>query len=305
MEKTVLKQVLDEIAADSGVLARTSTLLSSGPRRSLIIDSSGITLHLNDSGCAFYWDPADPRTAVASLVATGAYEPIELRILSTLAASSAVALDIGANVGFYAVFMGRAIGPTGRLHCFEPLLSSFQHLTRNIALNNLQGQVTSHNLALSDSQRIEELHVPQISGTSATSMRNLHPEEKSISHKIRTETLDSWSSQNAIEEVDLIKIDVEGAERLVIQGGWSLISTRRPVIFAELLRKWSAGFGYHPQQVVAELASLGYQCFAVGEKLREVSRIDEDTVETNFVFLTSSDSHRQKLRDLTHAGLTN
>jgi FkbM family methyltransferase len=303
MDRTALKRILDEIAAESGALARTSSLLSEGPRRSLTIDSEGIFLQLHDSGCSFRWNPADPRTAVASLVALGTYEPVELSILSTLAAASLVTLDIGANVGFYAVFLGRVLGTDSVLHCFEPLPSAFDQLEKNVKLNNLRDRVFTHSLALSDSPGTATLHIPQVSGTSATSMRNLHPEEATYSQDIETQTLDNWATANGVKRVDLIKIDVEGAERLVLRGGWSLISEHRPVIFAELLRKWSAGFGYHPQQVVQELRDLGYRCFAVGSVLREIDVIDEDTVETNFVFITDSPAHQSRLMDLSRAGL--
>lgn len=303
MDRATLKQTLDDIAADSDVLARTSSLLSSGPKRSLSIDADGITLLMHDSRCVFQWDPADPRTAVASLVALGTYEPVELRILSSLAATSSVTLDIGANVGFYAVFIGHVVGPKGTLHCFEPLPAAFNQLTKNIELNNLNQHVFAHNLALSDGTGTEILHIPQISGTSATSMRNLHPEEVTIAHEVRTETLDSWATRSGVSRVDLIKIDVEGAERLVLRGGWSMITEHRPVIFAELLRKWSAGFGYHPQQVVSELGDLGYRCFAVSSELRQIDEIDEETEETNFLFLADSGSHTEKLNDLRSIGL--
>jgi|694.fasta_scaffold48211_7 FkbM family methyltransferase len=303
MDRATLKQTLDEIAAESGVLARTCSLLSSGPKRSLSIDADGITLVLHESNCAFHWVPEDPRTAVASLVALGTYEPVELEILSSLATTSSVTLDIGANVGFYAVFLGRVVETHGTLHCFEPLPTAFEQLNKNISLNNLHEHVFAHNLALSDSTGIETLHIPQISGTSATSMRNLHPDEVTIAHEVRTETLDSWVSRNGVEQVDLVKIDVEGAERLVLRGGWSMISTHKPVIFAELLRKWSAGFGYHPQQVVKELKDLGYRCYAVGPKLRQIDEIDDDTVETNFLFLTDSEPHSEKFDGLRSIGL--
>jgi FkbM family methyltransferase len=236
-------------------------------------------------------------------VAIGDYEPVELKILTTIASSSQIVLDIGANVGFYAVFLGSVISSSGHIHCFEPLPKAFRQLTSNVLLNALDAQISSHNVALSDVAGTAKLHVPNTSGTSATSLRELHPEEDNFEIDIDTETLDGWAAKFGVEGVDLIKIDVEGAERLVLQGGWSRISADRPFIFAELLRKWSAGFGYHPQQVVEELRELDYRCFAVGDRLRMINEIDESTVETNFLFATDAETHEHTLEELRGRGL--
>src|SRR3546814_19473727 len=75
-------------------------------------------------------------------------------------------------------------------------------------------------------------------------------------------------------------------EYLVFQGGKDTLQKYKPVVFAELLRKWAKPFGYHPNDVLAYFNELGYCCFAVGIKgARLISEVTEDTVETNYVFL--------------------
>jgi FkbM family methyltransferase len=303
MDREAYKALLDKIASDSRHLVEIQELLSIGPTRTLTISSSSIVVEIEELNCKFVWEPGDPRTAVAALVASGKYESTETTLLTYLAQHSNVILDIGANVGYYAVLLGLEIGETGQVYSFEPLPSSFSQLQTNVQINNLDSKVQCISLALSDSSGFATLHVPKVSGTSATSMQNLHPDEANSSFSIETQKLDDVVVRRDIGKIDLIKIDVEGAERLVFQGGWQSIQKSLPVIFAELLRKWSAGFGYHPSQVVDEFKSLGYRCFAVGTKLELVENITEETEETNFLFLTNSPEHSLLENGLRSIGL--
>lgn len=60
-----------------------------------------------------------------------------------------------------------------------------------------------------------------------------------------------------------------------------------PVVFSEMLRKWSAKFGYTPNDIIKFFKNLGYRCFVIAdeEKLRECPIVTENTVETNYFFL--------------------
>jgi hypothetical protein len=87
-------------------------------------------------------------------------------------------------------------------------------------------------------------------------------------------------------KIDFIKCDVEGAELLVFQGGINILTQHKPIIFSEILRKWSAKFNYHPNDILSLLKEIGYQCFVVHhEKLLSINKVTDDTIETNFFFL--------------------
>ena len=78
-------------------------------------------------------------------------------------------------------------------------------------------------------------------------------------------TLDQWTANQQIKP-DFIKCDVEGAELLVFRGGQETLRRDQPIVFAELLRKWSKPFGYHPNDMLCLFRGLGYLCYAVGSK---------------------------------------
>ena len=72
----------------------------------------------------------------------------------------------------------------------------------------------------------------------------------------------------------------------VILGAYSLIAQNKPTIMAELLRKWMKPFGHSPQMFLDKLANFDYRCFAIHKgSLMEIVQIDEETVETNFIFV--------------------
>ena len=98
--------------------------------------------------------------------------------------------------------------------------------------------------------------------------------------------------------LDFIKCDVEGAELLVFQGGEDVLREQKPAIFTEMLRKWSAKFDYHPNQIIELFARLGYGCFTISSrKLRRFDRMDDATLETNFFFL-HRERHAKRIKDL-------
>jgi hypothetical protein len=67
-----------------------------------------------------------------------------------------------------------------------------------------------------------------------------------------------------------------------------------------MLRKWSAKFNYHPNEIISLLGEFGYLCFAVNkERLIEIPLMDENTIETNFFFL-HSEKHADKIKFFTN-----
>lgn len=294
--RLLTKSRCESLAKFSSGLEFLSDSLTTGANRKLSVGQSGWLLHMEDPSRTYHWDPRDPKTATAALVATGSYEPDELEILSRVGQHCEVIFDVGANVGFYAVELGLRCAAAAKIFSYEPLLDAFQALTLNVSLNDLEEKVRCVNLGLSDSKSEQELFVPESSGSSASSLRNLHPQEKVTRVIVELSTIDDQVRERNLMSLDLLKVDVEGAERQVLAGGRRSIASFRPVIFLELLRKWSGVFGYQPQTVLNELEQLDYECFAVSDKLVPISKIDEFTEPTNFLFLARGD-HHTRIRD--------
>jgi FkbM family methyltransferase len=126
-----------------------------------------------------------------------------------------VIIDIGANVGFFALYMAsNTVRP--EIHCFEPAGGTRELLAQNVSANGLDQIVRIHPFAVSDRTRVEHLHV------SANSGHRSFLEHKYVGHD--TEPVNCLSLSEAFERcanpkmVDLLKIDVEGAEIEIFNG---------------------------------------------------------------------------------------
>ena len=92
-----------------------------------------------------------------------------------------------------------------------------------------------------------------------------------------------------INKLDFIKCDVEGAEKLVFEGGLETIKKYKPIIYAEMLRKWSKSFGYHPDDIINLLADIGYHCYRYfNNKMEKIDSVTPQMETTNFFFLQQS-----------------
>ncbi len=251
----------------------------------LLIQPDGVFVRSRSQQIELLLDPKDQHLVPCTLMNFRAYEPAETEFLKAITEPNGVILDIGANCGWYSLALAKHC-PSAQVHAFEPIPHTHEILERNIRHNRL-GNIAAHRLAFSNQEAILEfLYTPNCSG--ATSLARVgQPGSEDSLEKIfcATTTLDAFCLQHGLAP-QIIKCDVEGAELMVIQGAEETIATHRPVILIELLRKWAKQFNYHPNDIIERLGEHGYQAFTVGPMgLNAFLSIDENTVETNFIFL--------------------
>jgi FkbM family methyltransferase len=229
----------------------------------------------------FYCDFADLGTPPTVSVAFGEYESMEMAMLLSLLDGAGAFLDIGANIGWYAVHAS-ALFPQLKVVAVEPVESTHAVLTRNIALNG--SNVIPVRLGVSDAPGSAVMQVPQaMAGAASLHLSRTYDDEHT--ETVDLTTLDSLAEEWQIEP-DVVKIDVEGAELLVLQGGTGTLQRHHPAVLAEMLRIHSAAFGYHPNEILDLMASLSYRCFASsGNRWDHFTTMTPETVETNFLFL--------------------
>jgi FkbM family methyltransferase len=298
IDKVELLRKLDLIATEDVTLSTIIETLKEGQSRTLRFEQDNLPILTLQDGIEFYWDRHDPRTAVSCLVVQGFYEKIETVVLKHFAKLGGSVIDIGANVGYYALVLGSLISGKDKLIAIEANPRVYSNLQKNISLNSMDDKVVLENLLLSDKEELVKFYEPISSGSSAASLRNLHPEEDSVIQNIASARLDDLKSLNNLDCINLIKIDVEGAELEVIKGALEIIKLHTPVIFVELLRKWSKAFGYHPNDVLNLLKDLGYQAYEVNIDLTPIEQIDELTISTNFLLLQDNEKNRNSIKHL-------
>lgn len=261
---------------------------------SIKITDHGIYVRSRSQKIDLYLDAVDEHLVPYAMMNFFNYEAQEIEFLKSVVQDNWTILDIGANCGWYSLSLAKKFkGVT--VHAFEPIKKTYEILLHNINHNSLDN-IHAHQIGLSDKNGvIEFLYTPTCSGATSIKLAGQPPKTHSEVQKISCQTakLDSFCKSMNISP-DLIKCDVEGAELMVIQGGIEKISTSRPVILIELLRKWAKKFDYHPNAVIESLKNIGYTAFTLeGNMLNSCPEITESTQETNFVFL-----HNEKHSDI-------
>jgi FkbM family methyltransferase len=135
--------------------------------------------------------------------------------------------DVGAHIGFFTLIASRAVGPTGRVHAFEPNPPSRERLSQTIALNEL-GNVVVHEEAIAAVEGASVLHAHPLSPM--WTLVAARGEDEGVD--VRCTTIVALAELLGVP--DLIKIDAEGAEVDVLRGGLAVLSgDRRPVVIVE------------------------------------------------------------------------
>lgn len=186
----------------------------------------------------------------------GCYEPDTVRVLLDLLKPGAVFLDIGAAFGQYSLLASGAVGHTGRVFAFEPEPVSYAWLCENIQRNDLRN-VTPVQLALGNQKGSLELFLGSPDNLGTTSLRRQYNYTgRSVSVPVLP--LDEYLRAAGVTHVDVVKMDVEGAEHLVLRGAGSLLAMR-PTIIIEFEETNQSRFDYSCRALAQSLHDFGYR----------------------------------------------
>lgn len=170
-------------------------------------------------------------------------------------------LDVGANFGVYTLLAARCVGEHGRVLSIEPASTTTRWLRASVALNKFE---TVEVLPLALSDRNGELSLSLQSGAE---YNRLMDETAQIGRgeRVKARRLDDCAHEHAIESVDLVKLDAEGAEKQIIDGGRRFFIEESPLVMFEiksakdvdldLIQKFE-GLGYKPFRLLPGLGIL-------------------------------------------------
>jgi FkbM family methyltransferase len=237
------------------------------------------------------WD--DGMDYVTTFVASrgiAAYEPDALPVAIALAKRAQTIIDVGANIGLYSLCMTLA-NPNAQIFAFEPVNLIYEKLVKNVVANGLT-RVTCIKAAVGNTQELVPLFAPaadtlgSIASTVPSHVRHW-PQTAIQCDFVAQTTLDCFARRVEIDEVDLVKIDVEQAELGVLEGMTSLLSNR-PHIICEVL---PAEFTQpeHAAAIADLVASHDYRVFLLTPD-GPVSRpsVEPDEEHWNQLFTTMS-----------------
>jgi FkbM family methyltransferase len=195
----------------------------------------------------------------------GSYEPEIRDIFRTVLPLGGVALDIGANVGWHTLLMARLVGDQGRVLAAEPNPSVRKRLLNNLNLNRFN-QVDVVPYAIADTEGTVEFFGPEADDGDSGNGYIVNDGSTAPQETIRVETrrLDAIVAAAQINRLDLIKIDVEGFEWPVLQGGEQTITKFRPHIILEYDANYASRGGGSPSAVLEFFREHGYRLFTIG-----------------------------------------
>lgn len=195
----------------------------------------------------------------------GVYEPIEAFLFSRLAEPGMTVVDAGANIGQYSLLASSRVGNTGSVHAFEPVPKNHSRAAAHLR-NNRVGNVLLNAQALWHEETVLEL------GRSAEMAHNdgsfsVGAASESAAPLVSAEALrfDHYASNHSLARVDLVKMDIEGAEWSALRGMRETLHRHRPLLLMEVNRSACERAGYDPSVFWNLLVKeLGYKAWAIG-----------------------------------------
>lgn len=174
-----------------------------------------------------------------------------------------VVFDVGANVGELAVLFSRLAGASGTVHAFEASAGVFERLRGVCELVGRDNLVLNH-VAVADSVGELELHVfdPAFSGWNSLADRPLRKYGIDIrpigKERVPATTIDTYCAEHGIDHIDLLKLDIEGAEYQALLGARRMLHERRIDCCSFEFGQTTFDMGNTPAMIRAIFDECGY-----------------------------------------------
>ena len=189
--------------------------------------------------------------------ATGQYEPHVMDVIANRLPAGGVFVDVGANIGILAALAARRMGPRGTVVAIEASPINCELLAANLRETGSQRFTVLNRGVWDEPATLTISHIPQGPGWSFVSPE---PSGQGIPFTVECETLDALLAEAGVGPVDLLKVDVEGAEVRVLRGARNLLQGNRPGIILEInpdtLQRVS---GAGPRELYQCVLEYGYE----------------------------------------------
>lgn len=205
-----------------------------------------------------YLNPLDPGIH-SELLVFGSHERKSTEILKSELRSGMRVVDIGGNIGYFALIEARIVGEEGKVYAIEPAPINFEFLNKNIRLNKLEDIIETFQVAISDKDGLSFLFLGDRSNIHSLCKKS----DASINGfgkiDVRTMTLPTFLSLNSISDVDFIRMDLEGFEYWVIDGATKILQERSPELFIEFHPDILRREGVSIVELLEKLEGVGYE----------------------------------------------
>ena len=196
------------------------------------------------------------------------YEPFQTELIMNEIKKGDIVLDIGANIGYYTLLFAKLVGNNGKVFAFEPDPKNFDLLKRNVELNNYKNVVLVQK-AVSDKNGKIKLYLSKNNKAHHSVFNQLGSDQFIEIDAIKLD--DYFKDSN---NIDFIKIDVEGAEYDVFNGMQKTLNKNKNLkIITEFCPAWLEKCDRNPGEYLEELMEQGFKFYNINERKKKINLI--------------------------------
>jgi FkbM family methyltransferase len=224
---------------------------------------------------------------ISRMILAGDFESFETGIIKNIVKTGFSVLDIGANIGYYSLVCAELVGPEGKVYAFEPTPRTFEILKCNIHNNGFDAIVAPYQYGVSNVNQKAQLYINDYNKGD----NRLYKSADMKSIDIDLVTIDSFLKPSG--KIDVIKMDIQGAEALAVKGMSQLLQKDKPIIVMEFWPHRIKRLGIEPKEMLQDLVTIGYSFQDIEEHNKKIVSItaedllkkypDETELATNII----------------------
>lgn len=200
------------------------------------------------------------------------YEIGVVQLLEKLVKPGDTVLDIGGHIGYFALLLSKLVGPDGKVITFEPQDLLNRYIKENLKVNSIDN-CTVEQVLISD--QIGEVAFNESPDFGHSSVSSEIQEKAEFTTSIKQSTTLDRYAQDHLTSLDFIKMDVEGAEYLILnEGSRNTLLKYKPAILIEMHNKQIEQMGGEVSGLISYLESLGYMVKEVDERTGTLSPLE-------------------------------
>lgn len=191
--------------------------------KSQIVEVNGYKLNVvpNDVGIS------------SELLVFKVHEPLTTKLISKLLKKGMVCLDIGSNIGYYAILEHTKVGNEGKVIAIEPSPANYETLKENIKLQN-STNIENYNFAAGNKNGITKFVIDKRSNGCMTVPEGEEPIIPGEIIEVAIKKIDDFVEEIKLEKLDFVRMDVEGYENYVFEGMHKTLEKFKPMIQIEI-----------------------------------------------------------------------
>lgn len=176
-------------------------------------------------GNRLFYRPDEDLSVILPILFYGSYEPETTQVFGDLICPGMTVVNLGAHIGYYTLLAASLVGPSGRVYAFEPVPCTYELLIRNIRANRYDDIVIPVPSAVSNKSEQAKIFLAKKRSSVSAKLHTRNPKQPFM--EVKAITLDEFFEGQGWPHVDLVKMDVEGAEKAAL-GGMKKLNEKNP-----------------------------------------------------------------------------